>query len=140
YFGIHLRELVVIRVGQNLVVMTWLGRLLNEVIAKGFQKHGVGAAQGSFHLTVLLADEGQLLPLLREIVQDVIGNNPLGALKAELLVDLGPHFRHLTTDHQRKAREDWLDQDFLRAWCDALAEVRTVPGDSQMAADLLELT
>lgn len=140
FFGIHTRELVVIRVGQSLILMTWLGRLLNEVLANGFQKRGFSVAQGSFHLMVTLADEERLLSLLREIVRDVISNNPLGTLKTEQMVDLGPHFKHFSTDQQREAREDWLDQGFLRAWCEGLTEVRTVPADSQMAADLLELT
>jgi ATP-dependent Lhr-like helicase len=140
FFGIHEQELVAIRVGQSLVVMTWLGRLMNEVLANGLQKRGFSVAQGSFHLTVMLAEEGRLLLLLSEIVQEVIGNNPLGTLRTERMVDLGPHFRQLSSDHQGKAREDWLDQDYLRAWCEGLVEVRMVPADSQMAADLLELT
>jgi ATP-dependent Lhr-like helicase len=140
YFGIHGRELVAIRDGQGLVIMTWLGRLLNEVLADGFRRRGFGVVEGPFHLTVASGDDGRLLALLREIVQDVIGNNPLGTLKTERVADLGPHFRHLSTDQQCKAREDWLDQGFLRAWCEGLTEVRMVPTDSQIAADLLELT
>lgn len=56
------------------------------------------------------------------------------------MVDLGPHFRHLSRDQQRKGREDWLDQGFLRTWCEGLTELRMVPADSEMAGDLLELT
>jgi ATP-dependent helicase Lhr and Lhr-like helicase len=139
FFGIHARELLAIRVGQSLVVMTWLGKLLNAVLASGLEKRGFSVAEGAFHLTVLLADEGGMLALLREIVQDALNSNPLGTLKTERMVDLGPHFRHLSPDQQKKAREDWLDQDFLRAWCEAIRELRMVPSDSGMAADLLEL-
>ena len=140
FFGIHAKELVAIRVGQSVVVMTWLGRLLNAVLAKGLQKRGISVAEGSFHLTLVLDDEGALLSLLREVVQDTTSNNPLGALNTERMVDLGPHFRHLSPGHQSKAREDWLDQGFLRKWCDDLTELRIVSADTEMAADLLELT
>jgi hypothetical protein len=136
YFGVHAKQLVAIRFGQNLVVMTWLGKLLNAALASGFEKRGFSVSEGSFHLTVMSADEEKLLPLLR----DVVCNNPLGTLKTEQMVDLGPHFRHLSPDHQTKAREDWLDENFLREWCDGLTELCMVPGDSEMAADLLELT
>jgi ATP-dependent Lhr-like helicase len=140
FFGIHARELVAMRVGQSVIVMTWLGRLLNAVLASGFEKRGLRVTEGSFHVTVMLADEGALLSLLREIVQDVVGSNPLGTLKTERMVDLGPHFRHLSPAHQSKGREDWLDHDFLRRWCETLTDVRMVSADSEMAADLLEIT
>jgi len=139
FFGIHAKALVALRVGQSIVVLTWLGRLLNAVLAKGFQNHGYSVTDGSFHLTVVLDDEGKFLTLLREVVQDTIDQNFLGELKTERMVDFGPHFRYLSPVHQSKAREDWLDQTFLRNWCDGLSELRMVPEDSEMGADLLEL-
>jgi ATP-dependent Lhr-like helicase len=138
--GVRPGELVAVRVGQSVVVMTWLGKLLNAVLASGLAKRGVAVAHGSFHLTLALTDEGGLLSLIREVVEDTIRSNPLGTLKTEQMVDLGPHFRQLSPDEQTKAREDWLDEGFLRAWCEGLTEVRMVPADSETAADLLELT
>jgi hypothetical protein len=71
---------------------------------------------------------------------DSISNNPLGVLNTERMVDLGPHFKHLSPSHQSKAREDWLDQGFLRKWCDDLTELRVLSADAELATDLLELT
>jgi hypothetical protein len=112
---------------------------LNAVLASSFEKRGVSTVGGSFHLKVALTDERQLLSPLREVVKDAIRNNPLGMLKTERMVDLGPHFRDLSLSQQIKAREDWLDQGFLRTWCEGLTELRMVPADSDLAADLLEL-
>jgi len=138
FFGITANELVAIRVGQSIVVLTWLGRLLNAVLARGLKTRGFAGVEGSFHLTVVLEDETKLLPLLREAVQDVIANNPLGALNTERMVDLGPHFKYLSPFQQQRAREEWLDSAFLRSWCDELTELRMVPSDTQIGTDLLE--
>jgi hypothetical protein len=122
------------------VVMTWLGRMLNAVLANGFKTRGFNVSDGSFHFALMLDDDHRVLPEIKEIVNDIIGNNPLGAMTTERMVDLGPHFRHLSESQQAKAREDWLDKDFLRRWCDNLTEVCFVAAESQVGVDLLELT
>jgi hypothetical protein len=59
--------------------------------------------------------------------------------KTERMVDVGPHFMHLSATQQRAAREDWLDREFLLAWSSGLTTIRIVSPESQLAADLLEL-
>jgi hypothetical protein len=120
--------------------MTWLGRLLNSVIEKGLRKRGFNVTQGSFHVSLQLQDEGSLIPLLREVVEDAIRDNPLATPGTERMVDLGPHHKHLSPDLQGKSCEDWLDCDFLRAWAEGLSELRPVAADSELAAKLMALT
>jgi ATP-dependent Lhr-like helicase len=139
YFSIEPTELVVIRVGQSVVLMTWLGRLMNATLAEAFGSRGFNVDDGSFHVTVQMDDEGKLLSLLREVVEDVISRNPLATLNTERMVDLGPHFRCLSPGLQGKAREDWLDKAFLRNWCNNLSQLRNVSADSELADDLLAL-
>jgi hypothetical protein len=123
YFSIRPDEIVTIRVGQSLVVMTWLGRLLNAVLGDGFKKHRLTVSVGSFSITVILDEDRPLLPLIRETTQEVVAENPLEV--SQVL--------------QGRAREDWLDHTFLQSWCDHLSEIRILPADSELAEDLLQL-
>jgi ATP-dependent Lhr-like helicase len=140
FFEIQANELLAMRVGQSIVAMTWLGKLLNALLANGLRNRGYSVAEGSFHLTVILDDETKLLPLIREVVRGAITRNPLGALNAERMVDFGPHFKHLSPTQQERAREEWLDANFLGNWCEELSELRLVSADTQLAGDLLEFT
>jgi len=139
HFGIHPNELFVLRVGKSVIVMTWLGNLLNAVLGSGLRKRGINATEGSFRVTLELEDESGLIPLLREVIQEAIRENPLANLRTERMADLGPHHRHLSPTLQAKASEDWFDSDFLRAWGEALSELRLVPADSEQAASLVAL-
>ena len=53
---------------------------------------------------------------------------------------MGPHFERLSPPLQNKAREDWLDSDFLTEWVNGIAGLRVIPADSELGANLLELT
>ncbi|HVC98417.1 MAG TPA: DEAD/DEAH box helicase [Pirellulales bacterium] len=140
HFEIPPTQLVAVRVGQSTVVMTWLGRILNSALAGALRQRAFHVSDGSFHLTVQLGQDADLLRVIREGVEDVIARNPLGRMNCERMIDLGPHYRNLSPDLQKKAREDWLDADFLQDWCNQLNEVRVVPADTQMGGDLLALT
>ena len=138
YFGIAGNELVTMRVGASVVVWTWLGKLLNSVLGACLRKRGCVVSEDSFHLSITCEDSS-LMPLLREAVQDAESNNPLSTLKPEQMVDLGPHFRHLSPTQQSKAREEWLDSQFLRAWCERISALRSVLPDSELSVELLSL-
>ena len=138
YFGIAANELVTMRIGDGIVVWTWLGKLLNAVLGACLRKGGCVVSETSFCLSIA-CDESRLLPLLLNAVQEADVNNPLSLLKPEKMVDLGPHFRHLSPTQQSKAREDWLDSQFLRSWFEQISEVRRIPSDSELCAELMSL-
>lgn len=139
YFEIAANELVTMRIGESVVIWTWLGKLINSVLGTCLRKRGCVVSEGSFHL-VLACDESGLIGLIRDAVKDAEANNPLSTLKPEKMVDLGPHFRHLSTTEQSKAREDWLDIQFLRTWFDGISEIRRVPAEHSLGAELISLT
>ncbi len=138
YFGVAENELVTMRIGGSCVVWTWLGKLLNSVLGNCFRRRGVEASEGSFHISVG-CDDTRLLSLLQETVRDAETNNPLSMLKPEQMVDLGPHFRYLSPTQQSKAREDWLDLEFLRSWCERITQVRVIDTASEVGAELSSL-
>lgn len=140
YFNVRPNQLLVLPVGTSVVFMTWLGQLLNAALAEGFRRRGYLVTGGSFHLTLeLKSGESDLLHLLWKTVQDVTTNNPLSGMPTERLVDLGPHFKCLSSQFQTKAREDWLDQDFLRSWCAGITEIEHVAADSELASKFIAL-
>lgn len=138
-FGIDSNTLVTLRVGKSIVIMTWLGRLLNKVLAESIGRHGINVADGSFHLTVEGISVDDVLDLLRQAVTDVTTNNPLAKINLERLIDIGPHFKLLSPTEQAKAREDWLDAEFLREWINQIDNVRVVNVSSPDGIDLLAL-
>jgi hypothetical protein len=138
--GLEAGSLVALRNGDDLVVMTWLGRLLNCVLAQGLRRYGVEVADGPFHLVVKASGEEAVLDLLRQTVQDVTTKNPLASVNLERMVDVGPHFERLSPTLQNKAREDWLDTGFLTEWINGITKLQVVPTDSELGANLLALT
>jgi ATP-dependent Lhr-like helicase len=138
YFGIAAHELLTIRIGNSLVVWTWLGKLLNSSLAACFRKRGCLASEDSFYLS-LACDDSSLLSLLQDAVKEAEVNNPLGTLKPEQMADLGPHFRHLSPSQQSRAREDWLDIGFLRSWCEKITVVRRIEPLSDLSVELMSL-
>jgi ATP-dependent Lhr-like helicase len=138
YFGIAANELVTMRVGESVVVWTWLGKLINSVLGACLRKRGCVVSEESFYLSIS-CDDSSVITLFREAVQEAETNNPLSTLKPEQMVDLGPNFRYLSTTQQCKAREDWLDTQFLRAWCDSISQVRRISPDDSLSAELVSL-
>lgn len=138
YFGIGAHELLTMRIGDCTVVWTWLGKLLNSVIAACLRKRGCLVSENSFYLS-LTCDHSSLMSLLRDAVQEAEVNNPLSMLKPEEMVDFGPHFRHLSVTQQRAAREDWFDREFLNQWCKSLTTLRTIDVNSETGLELLSL-
>lgn len=138
--GLEASSLATLRMGENLVVMTWLGRLLNCVLAQGLRRRGVDVNDGPFYLAVKGSVEETMLDLLRNAIQDVIATNPLATVNLERMVDVGPHFERLSPMLQNRACEDWLDASFLREWINGVTRLRIVPPDSELGSDLLALT
>jgi ATP-dependent Lhr-like helicase len=138
YFGIGAHELVTMRIGDTVVVWTWLGKLINSVLGACLRKRGFLVSDNSFNLS-LTCDDSSLMSHLREAVQESEINNPLSTLKPEQMVDLGPHFRHLSPAQQNWAREEWLDSKFLRAWCSNVSEVRNIDPVSDLGVELTNL-
>ena len=137
--GVEASSLVALRIGDDLLVMTWLGRLLNCVLAQGLRKHGVDVTDGPFHLAVKSNNDEAVLGLLRQTVQEVTTKNTLASVNLERMVDVGPHFERLSPTLQNKAREDWLDVGFLTQWITGIAELRIIPADSELGTNLLTL-
>ena len=88
--------MAVLHIGDDLVCMTWLGRLLNRILAEGLRRHGSEVVDGPFHLALTRITENELLELLRQTVKNVASKNPLACHHAERMVDLGPHFVQLS--------------------------------------------
>jgi ATP-dependent Lhr-like helicase len=139
-FGIESNTLVTLRVGDSIVVMTWLGRLLNSILAESMTRRGVKAASGSFHLTIEQKNVDDVLNLFQKTVEDVSENNPLDRVCAERLIDIGPHFKHLSPIEQTKAREDWLPLEFLKNWVEGINRVEVLDENDPVSMDLLALT
>jgi ATP-dependent Lhr-like helicase len=137
--GIQSNELAVMRAGDTLVTMTWLGRLLNAVLAVALRRQGHDVADGAFQLSIRNGDETGIVGALHNAVEDVLLKNPLAGMAVERMVDLGPHFDCLSALLQSKSREDWLDSDFLRKWIDGIQEVKIVDPGSSLADDLVSL-
>lgn len=132
-FGVEIDTLLTVRVGESFVLFTWLGRLLNAILAETLRRRGYKVAEGSFHLTVAADPEVDLIALLRQSVTDALANNPLGDMPTERLTDLGPHQKVLSPAMQRAACKDWLDSQFLTAWVDNIHKVQSVLTDSELA-------
>jgi ATP-dependent Lhr-like helicase len=139
HLAIPRNRLAVVRIGDNTLVMTWLGRLMNSAIAEGIRRLGRKVVEKSFSLRLPDVEAAEILPLLRRAVELVSQANPLGPMPIERLADLGPHFGELSQDSQRMAREDWLDRDFLRAWGTQIEEVQVFAPDEGRGQDLIEL-
>jgi hypothetical protein len=137
--GLEPGSIAVIERGETAVVFTWLGQLLNLCLAEGIQSLGGFAEDRSFALILRKTKPGPTLGVLRSAVDALSRNNPLGGQRVEQVVDLGGHFEELSDDGKRRAREDWLDPKYLRAWVDGLQNLQLVEADSSLGADLLTL-
>lgn len=139
-FEIAADTLAVIRTDDHYVVFTWLGRLLNAVLAHSLQRRGYRGKGDSFHLLLKVATDENLLDLLHKSVEDAIAINPLTNLPVDQLTSLGPHFKNLSSTMQRGACEDWLDHNYLRRWVSTIQKVVVVASNSELGQDLLTLT
>jgi hypothetical protein len=137
--GIAADSIVAFRVGDELVIMTWLGRLFNSVLAHGMRQRGLNVVDGPFHLTMEGSTEESVLEIIRQAVHDVTVANPLASLAPERMVDVGPHFQQLSPTLQNKSREDWLDRGFLEDWIEGVRRLRMIAPDSVLWTSLLAL-
>lgn len=138
YFGITPKELVTMRMGESLVVWTWLGKLYNTFLAARLRMRGCVVSEYPFHLTIA-CDESSLMQLIRDVVRETERNDQLGVVNPEQMVDLGQHFRHLSHIQQGKAREDWFDNAFLQAWFGRISEIRSIIPEDELGMELLSI-
>jgi ATP-dependent helicase Lhr and Lhr-like helicase len=131
--------LPVIERGEIVIVFTWLGQLLNLCLAEGIQTIDGNADDRSFALILREIQPAQILAVLRRAVEALGRANPLGGQRVEQVVDLGAHVDELSDEGKRRAREDWLDLQFLNRWVDGLRGIQLVPAEAPLAADLLSL-
>lgn len=139
-FEINESTLVMVPVGDSVTVMTWLGRLMNSILKEGLRKVGHAAVDHSFHLTIQGSiDAADLLIVFRNAINHLSDNNPLGQMTPERMIDIGPHFQHLSASQQVQAREDWLDTQYLRTWINSITTVQSIGADSELGRDFLTL-
>jgi len=138
--GIGPETLVVIPATNNLVVMTWLGKLLNTALADAMTAEGSPTAPGAFSLTVLEKLPADALLLVTRAIQNVVASNPMGRIKVEQMVDIGPNFRELSTAMQETARRDWLDTAYLVKWVSGLHQMQIIDPDTDLGRDLLAIS
>jgi ATP-dependent helicase Lhr and Lhr-like helicase len=137
--GIPPDTLVVIDRSGELILMTWLGQLLNEALSVGLINRGVQARAGAFCLRISPNLPLDPLAELRDVVRDVVQTNPLGAMNVERMTDLGAHFELLSSPLQQKAREEFLPVEFLERWINGICEARRVPAESDLGNNLIAL-
>jgi Lhr-like helicase len=140
YLEIRPEELVEVRVGQNAVLMTWLGKLNNALIAAELSRRSLKCSYGAFHVSLAVDSQRDLLQMLKESVVGILAHNPLPDLGIERMVDLGPHWQYLSPDMQRYGKADWLDRDYLHDWSSNLNHLREVSPSSDLGVNLLDLT
>lgn len=131
--------LAVVTAGGGLVVMTWLGKLLNSALAEWLHARAFKVKPHAFSLVVNDAEASNVLKVLSTAVDGVIQDNPLSQMKVERMADLGPYFSELSPSMQQLSRRDWLDADYLRKWCSTLRRVLVTAPESAIGRDLLAL-
>lgn len=137
--GIDPDTLVVVPSGGGVIVMTWLGQLLNAALAEALEADGVVVADKPFSLILQGRSMEDALPLVTKAVTVVVQTNPLGRMKVEGIADLGPYLRELSPTLQEVARRDWLDAGYLSNWVAGLRRVQPVEADTDLGRDLLDL-
>ncbi len=139
YLGLPTDVLPVMQVASGIVIITWLGKLLNSALAAPLQSAGLVLKAGAFGLTIENRPSADALPIVKQAVDAILSDNPMDRLKVERMVDVGPYFADLTPGLQELARKDWLDAEFIQRWLAGITRTDLVSTDTQLGADLLEL-
>ena len=138
--GVRDGQLLVLIDGGELVVMTWLGRLLNLTLATCCAESEQPTTSTAFALRLAGSEVADITDTLQRAVASLNSRNPLAEASIERIVDMGPHFNYLSSDGQRRARQDWLERDFLSRWAEGLSSVRVIDSDSTLGQDLAALS
>lgn len=127
FLGLNPPTLAVIRRPGSLFLMTWLGRLLNEVVACGFAETGVMAKAATFAVRIDGVPGTEVLKSLVRAVSIAPQAEGLAGLRPERLSDLGPYFDELSPESQVRARRESIDFDFLSNWAASVSVLREIP-------------
>ena len=138
-FGLPIDKLAVITLAGGVVVMTWLGKLLNATLAEHLKSIGRIVKAKGFALVLEGTAATEVLALLQSAVAAVVQKNPLGEMAVEQMVDVGPHFVELSTAMKILARQDWLDQTFLSRWSDSMRGIELIDPETDLGQDLVRL-
>ena len=138
-YGISSNELLVIQCDDCIVVMTWLGGLLNSAIAQPLKNRGVLVAHSAFALFLRQVDLSGITTAVRDAVSCLHTHNPFGTMIVERAADLGPHLESLSPTEKERAREDWLDLAFLDQWAAGISAITPVAYETDMARDMFVL-
>ena len=138
YFGIDQNTLAVVVVGGGIVVMTWLGKLLNAALGYTLKQAGCTVKVNAFSLTLRSQTPAEAMHLITNAARKLLETNPLAQIKVEQMADVGPYFLELSDQLKEIARGDWLDQAFLAQWVNSLSISRLIDSKSELGRDLLE--
>ncbi len=136
--GIEPHVIVAIEKDGALVLMTWLGKLLNLSVATLLSRQGIRAKARAFCIAVEPGDGTATMEAIRTAIQLPISTNPLSDQPVERAADLGPHLQFLSPQSQSLARGDFHHGDHLREWIGKVTECR-IETLSDLAEKLLWL-
>lgn len=139
FLDIPKSQVVCVQLNEQLVAMTWLGKLLNSALASPLKEWGRLKAASAFALTLERSQPEEILPLLRKAASTISERNPLGNVPVEKIVSVGPYFWELDELQRRQAREDWLDSEYLLNWAKGLMSIRVVDAESDEGHDYVGL-
>jgi len=139
YLGLPAEKLVLLPAERSVVIMTWLGRLFNTAIAHTLKRSGIIAQPRSFSVVIKDVVPERALELVAGSVDAMKEHNPLGSTKLERIVDLGPHRDWLSDQTLKRAREDWLDHDFLNEWISRIEDVMVLSPGDKLFSDVSEV-
>ena len=125
--------------GNQAVIMTWLGRLVNSALAVEMERQGFQSTGTAFALVAEGMRPDQALEATIAAAEGSIESNSLGDLEVERLVDCGPYFENLSPEVRSAARRDWLDVVFIKQWADGLKSWKAVDQGSERADLLVSL-
>jgi hypothetical protein len=139
YFAIPQGRLLALQAGEGLFVMTWLGKLTNTLLAKAAEQDRVRAKGRCFSLELLDVDASTALESVRKWIRRTTSTALMADIPVEQLVDVGPHFRHLSAEEQKRSKQDWLDASFLAHWDNSIHEVELIVPQDPRYADLMNV-
>jgi ATP-dependent Lhr-like helicase len=139
YFEIPQGRILALQTGDGLFVMTWLGKLANTLLAKAAEQDRVRAKGRCFSLELLDVDASTALEFVRKWIRRTTTTTLMAEIPVDTLVDIGPHFRHLSPEEQNRSKQDWLDASFLAQWNDCIQEVELIVPQDPRYADLMSV-
>ena len=139
YLGLRPSGLTLLEILGRVYAFTWLGAVPNRAIVKMIARPSITAKAGDFAIFVEGLGAPAVAAEILSCTRQALATNCLGSERVEGMAQLGPHLRYLSDQQIERAREDWLDVEYLTRWIDRLGEPTVVDSASAMGADLLAL-